>query len=318
MSELRCLVQLARPFLPGDAITYLHSKSVSDITAYKARLALTLTFLHGLVRHLKFPFRTLSAAMVYYQRYYLFNAFSAATCTDVALAALFVASKNEDTIKKLRDIVYAAHTLRGTTPLSDVVEENRKSVLHIEKQMLETVGFDFRTYHSDEYLVRIAKDLGISFDLTYICYMVLFDSLQTEVALKVPAHAVAIASIIIAAKFRKDNLVFPLDSLKYKCPREWVNEAIFDVLDLYINNYNTTCLSESYPDGHEAFMQLRIDMKGELGLQEMHPGALRRDHFFAPKDYAISDSGSARYMLGNQEKRFYKEIDAQNPKRLRT
>lgn len=268
-----------------------------------------LNFLCSLTKSLKFPNRTLETAMIYYQKYYLFNTFSTSTNLDVAITSLFIASKNEDTIKKLRDIIVAANPLRNVSNANDVVEDTKKAILGMEKKMLETLSFDFRTYHVEELLIRIAKDLKLSFDLTYLAYLIAFDSFQTEISLKVPPHATALACIIIAAKFLDVTSIFPLQSTNYHCDRNLVNEALFEILELYINNYNYSNLVNIYPSEQEKFIKIRINLKSENSLQSISEKSLKEDKFFNPKNYSISDNGSARYMLGNQYKRFSKEVE---------
>ncbi|GMM32912.1 Ctk2 protein [Saccharomycopsis crataegensis] len=304
-------VQISRPFLTSKAVKFLQKKTIPDYQTYKQRISHVLSFLLSLTRLLKFPSRTLESAMLYYQRYYLFNHFSTSSNIDVAIAALFIASKNEDTIKKLRDIIAIANPLRNAPNTNEAIEENKKVILNFEKKMLETISFDFRTYHIDELLIRIAKDLKLSVDLTYLAYMIAFDSFQTEVSLKTPQHATAIACIIIAAKFREENSVFPLNSAKYKCDRALVNEALFEILELYINNYNYGSLADMYPNDKESFIKIRINIKNEINLKDLDERSLLNDGFYNIKNYNVSDTGSARYMLGNQEKRFYEEVDAQ-------
>lgn len=304
-------VQLSRPYLTANAISYLHNQTIPDYSIYKQRISQVVNFLSNLTKTLKFPTRTLASAMLYYQKYYLYNNFSTAANLDVAVCALFLASKNEDTIKKLRDIVFAANPLRNISNSNEAVEENRKLVLTIEKKMLETIGFDFRTYHVDEILIKIAKTLGISFDLSYLAYIILYDSYQTEIGLKVPAHAIALALIIIAGKFMEQVDIFPIKSDEFYCDRDLVNEAIFEILELYINNYNYGNLVNIYPNDKEKFIKIRINMKSENQLNIIEDTSLRNDKYFTQKNFAISESGSARYMLGKQLARFYREYDVE-------
>lgn len=58
------------------------------------------------------PVRTFDTAAVYYHKFRFRYPSSEYDFSDVALASLFVACKTEDTIKKSREILCAAHNLR--------------------------------------------------------------------------------------------------------------------------------------------------------------------------------------------------------------
>ncbi|KAG0257670.1 RNA polymerase II C-terminal domain kinase beta subunit, partial [Actinomortierella ambigua] len=78
------------------------------------------------------------------------------------MACLFVSSKVEDTIKKLKDIMMAAYHYRHPDvvdwdPESKEGEEQRKRVLSYEKMVLESICFDFHIVHPYKYIVKFVK-----------------------------------------------------------------------------------------------------------------------------------------------------------------
>ncbi|KAG0315622.1 RNA polymerase II C-terminal domain kinase beta subunit [Dissophora globulifera] len=86
------------------------------------------------------------------------------TGNEVVMACLFVSSKVEDTIKKLKDIMMATYYYRHPDtadwdPESKEGEEQRKRVLSYEKMVLESICFDFRIIHPYRYVIKFVKTM---------------------------------------------------------------------------------------------------------------------------------------------------------------
>lgn len=240
--------------------------------------------------------------MIYYQRYFLFNKFDIAIYYDIAITSIFIASKNEDTIKKLRDIMVVANQIRNTLLNQDQFELYRKKILSLEFKLLETISFDFRIFHVEEFLIKISKTLKIPKDIGYLAWLISYDSYQTEIALKVPPQSIAIACITLATKLKDYEVVIRPDF--YYSSENAVNEALLNMLDLYINSYNYTGLASIYPDFQNKFVEIRIPLSDAQGLKEPPVGVVEGDDYFKDRDFTI---GERRYMLGNQRKRLYSE-----------
>lgn len=241
--------------------------------------------------------------MVYYQRYFLHNKFDTTVYYDIALTALFIASKNEDTIKKLRDIIVIGNQIRNNAMNVEQVELYKKKILRLEFKLLETISFDFRVYHVEEFLVKIGKELGVAKDIAYLGWLISVDSFQTVTLLKVPPHAVAIACLILASRIK--SVEFKCDYRKFHTSEAAVNESLLDLLDLYINSYNYTGLVNFYPDLKNTFIDIKLDYTEIHGLKEQQFSALSKDEYFKDRDFS---NGERRYMLGSQKKRLYNEI----------
>lgn len=248
------------------------------------------------------PTKTLETAMIYYQRYFLFNKFDIAIYYDIAITSIFIASKNEDTIKKLRDIMVVANQIRNTLLNQDQFELYRKKLLSLEFKLLETISFDFRIFHVEEFLIKISKTLKIPKDIGYLAWLISYDSYQTEIALKVPPQSIAIACITLATKLKDYEVSIRPDF--YYSSENAVNEALLSLLDLYINSYNYTGLASIYPDFQNKFVEIRIPLSDAQGLKEPPVGTVEDDDYFKDRDFSI---GERRYMLGNQRKRLYSE-----------
>jgi len=241
--------------------------------------------------------------MIYYQRYFLFNKFDISIYYDIAITSIFIASKNEDTIKKLRDIMIVANQIRNTLLNQDQFEMYRKKLLSLEFKLLETISFDFRLFHVEEFLIKIAKTLKIPKDIGYLAWLIAYDSYQTEIALKVPPQSIAIACITLATRLKDYEVTIRPDF--YYTTENSVNEALLDLLDLYINSYNYTVLAGMHPDYQNKFVEIRIPLSDAHGLKEQDIDIIKDDDYFRDRDFSI---GERRYMLGNQRKRLYSEI----------
>lgn len=72
-----------------------------------------------------------------------------------------MASKIEETIKKLRDIFVVIHSVKHPDSKEldpeQVSEDRRRKIMGYEKLMLETLCFDFQIRHPYEIMVKFVK-----------------------------------------------------------------------------------------------------------------------------------------------------------------
>ena len=284
------VLQISRPFFAPAELSYLHSLTIPDQKklVYNQRKHQVFQFLFQVVRQLKFPLRVLSTAMNYFQRFYLFNMFQNMNDFDtedlekdpftVALTSLFLASKNEDCIKKLRDIQAVANKLREIDETRKVVindsavsysDAQRKAIMAIEYKLLQTIKFDFINGSSipsiDQLVVIFCKQLDIDYKLTFHCWLISFDIMSTPSCLMVPPHCMAMAIVIVTLNLRPRELMTKFSSPEhdaeylskilelidcygdFKCPETLVNEAIIYILDYYVHQMNFSILNEFMP-----------------------------------------------------------------------
>ncbi|KAG0006064.1 RNA polymerase II C-terminal domain kinase beta subunit [Modicella reniformis] len=128
------------------------------------------------------------------------------------MACLFVSSKVEDTIKKLKDIMMATYSYRHPDsadwdPESKVSlqaaiegEEQRKRILSYEKMVLESICFDFRIIHPYKYVIKFVKLMQGSQRLAQQAWDIARASYKIGVCLEYPPHTIAAGSIYLASK----------------------------------------------------------------------------------------------------------------------
>lgn len=90
--------------------------------------------------------------MVFYHRFFAFKSYEEHDRFNIATTALFLASKVEETPRKLKDVVIEAYKTQHTgakvpEPESRDLYERREKVLISERILLQTLGFDLSIEH---------------------------------------------------------------------------------------------------------------------------------------------------------------------------
>lgn len=361
-AKVPTVTQVSRPFFTPAELSYLHSISIPDHKkiAYSQRKHQIFQYVFQIVKALKFPLRVLSTTMNYYQRFYLFNKFEEMTDDDngsdlekdpytVALTCLFLATKNEDCIKKLKDIQAVANRIRDyelDKALSpSFVDLQRKNIMLLEFKLLQVLKFDFingtKSFSVDTLLVQFAKKLGLDYKSSMYAWLISFDLMSTPLGLTIPPHCIALAIIIITLNLKPHDLqnkynqitvdeaaeddhlgdiLERIDSLgDFRCPETLVNEGIIYILDFYIHQMNFSILNDYMPlvdprTGKEQifkFMNLKSNFHDLkiLNEQSCAKPLLQKDAYLRRWDFSVGAKGAARFMLSNKRRRFDKEYD---------
>ncbi|GAA6060972.1 hypothetical protein JCM10212_006554 [Sporobolomyces blumeae] len=113
-------------------------------------------YIERVAQRIGFPRRTIATAQTLYLRFHLHFPLRDFNYQDVSLSALLVASKLEDTLKKLRDIQIAgwqiANVMDGGPGLGEgdqaAQEAHRPNLVGIERLILQTICFSFNLLRS--------------------------------------------------------------------------------------------------------------------------------------------------------------------------
>ncbi|KAK4188097.1 CTD kinase subunit beta [Podospora australis] len=194
---------------------------------------------------LQLPVKTFDTAAIYYHKFRMRFKSSEYNYEDVALASLFVACKAEDTIKKSREILCAAHNLRHSqasekkTPDDKQFESPSRFTVGLERHILETIGFDFRVQYPQKLLVKMLKDTSISFspDFKKDAYHMSVDMYKTFAPIKQTTYTMVLAILELTALLtdvdtKKIHTKFVRPVQRY-IDRGSVLETMLDLLDLY-------------------------------------------------------------------------------------
>lgn len=230
--------------------------------------------------HLQLPIRTFDTAVNYYHKFRLVHKDSEYQYYDAAAAALLTACKIEDTLKKSKEILCAAHNLKVSpaeylSPDDNTFEGPSKIAIGLERLMLEASGFDFRVRYPQKHLIKLCKEARIDKDVSRVAYNMLIDLYKTFAPIKVSCAAMAFACIELATLVleKQHSAIHGERSPKYRrwrTSRAEVIEAILDLLDLYTHFQKSSIVGP----GHaiEKFLQIRLKLNQEV---EHHPPLTR-------------------------------------------
>ena len=269
--QSRVTIQLSQPYLDQAQIDALSTRSrsrgMNESTETMSRLAAG-DLMQTLGRSLSFPCRTIGTSMMVWNRFHLDHAMSDYRLEEVAVAAVFVASKLEDTPRKAREVLIAAHDLRhphGPTlqPESQALEEQRRRVLGLERMMLETESFDFRRSHAHVYTVKFARRLqGVPRRVARRAWDVCSDAYRTWLPFKLPAHVIGAASLCVAASLVEETEC-RIDLGLLRCKERDVDLAMVDLYDLYLLCGPRTLVGPVF--GQDRLLELKARLNRRIG-----------------------------------------------------
>ncbi|KXS10989.1 cyclin-like protein [Gonapodya prolifera JEL478] len=114
-------------------------------------------------RCLRLPWRTHATAKALFNRFYATHAMTTAEfpTVHVAQGCLFISCKIEETNKKLKEIIVEyGKEFNQKEPDEMDCERTKKEYLNIERVVLETIGFDFRIFHPQKFVIKFCDKLS--------------------------------------------------------------------------------------------------------------------------------------------------------------
>ncbi|OBT78935.1 hypothetical protein VF21_02841 [Pseudogymnoascus sp. 05NY08] len=220
-------------------------------------------------RALQLPVRTFDTAVIYYHKFRLVHRDTEYASTDAAAAALFAACKIEDTLKKSREILCAAHNLKTSSPSEHLAPDDSvfdgpsKTIIGLERLMLEASGFDYRNRYPQKYLIKLGRRCQLDKDVVKLAYKMMLDLYRTFAPLKVTSSAMSFACLELSCRLlsKQEDHLAAFDKTKWRVPREHVMEGMLDLLELYTHFQKATKLGSQYTI--ERFIGIRIALNQE-------------------------------------------------------
>lgn len=215
------------------------------------------------------PVRTFDTAVIYYHKFRLVHRDTEYASTDAAAAALFAACKIEDTLKKSREILCAAHNLKTSSPSEHLAPDDSvfdgpsKTIIGLERLMLEASGFDYRNRYPQKYLIKLGRRCQLDKDVVKLAYKMMLDLYRTFAPLKVTSSAMSFACLELSCRLlsKQESLLAAFDKTKWRVPRAHVMEGMLDLLELYTHFQKATKLGSQYTI--ERFISIRIALNQE-------------------------------------------------------
>ncbi|KAI8089340.1 cyclin-like protein [Halteromyces radiatus] len=229
-------------------------------------------FIQQVGKRLGFPQTTISTSQALYHRFYLYHSIRNFQPLDLCITCLFVGSKIEETIKRLKDIYIVAHSVRHPKSQElepdEIPEDRIRRINEYEKLLLETLCFNFQIKHPYEYIVKFARHIqelqGLDGkQLAKKAYSLAVDSYRMTLCLEYPAHTIAAGCIYLASKLwqQEDSKFGGLDKnesweKRFLSRLEDVKDVGRKILDYYISKPNEFGPSIQY-------MQIKIQLNEE-------------------------------------------------------
>ena len=111
---------------------------------------------------------------MFYHRFYARESYEVYERFQVATTCLFLASKVEETPKKLRDVIIETYKIQHSTSVPPESDQDlwrlKEQVLICERELLRVLGFDLSVEHAYRPLLAYIKSISGTRDLAQIAW----------------------------------------------------------------------------------------------------------------------------------------------------
>jgi len=175
----------------------------------------TCAFLQESGQKLRLPQLSIATAIVFYHRFYARESYENYERFQVATTCLFLASKVEETPRKLRDVIVESYKVQHNTVQPPENDQEffrlKEQVLICERELLRVLGFDLAVEHAYRPLLAYVKSISGPRDLAQIAWNFINDSLRTTICLQYAPRCVAAAAAVMASEYLESKQrPFPL------------------------------------------------------------------------------------------------------------
>ncbi|EDN03501.1 predicted protein [Histoplasma mississippiense (nom. inval.)] len=205
-------IQVAKPYVFERTVhECIAATGVDQLREDNIRLQ-GVTWIDNFRKALHLPVRTFNTAAIYYHKFRLVHPESEYNYLDAAAAALFIACKIEDTLKKSRDILCSAYNLKlppaeHLSADDPLFESHSRGIIGLERLMLESSGFDFRNRHPQKPLIKLIKHFNFDKNskTSRVAYGMSLDLYRTFAPLKQTSATMAFACLELAGRLLNDR-----------------------------------------------------------------------------------------------------------------
>ncbi|MCJ1255288.1 RNA polymerase II C-terminal domain kinase beta subunit [Lignoscripta atroalba] len=268
-------IQVAKPYVFEQKLQEcMIATGVTEAKEDNIRLQ-GIAWIDSVRKTLQLPVRTYNTAAVYYHKFRLVHADNEYGYIDAAAAALFTACKIEDTLKKSKEILCAAYNSKLTpaeqvSPDDPMFESPSKSIIGLERLMLEASGFDFRNRYPQKLLLKLAKYYDVDRETVgKTAYNMSLDLYRTFAPIKQTTPTMAIACVELSGRLLEQNIE-ELEAgnghKQWRTSRPEVMETLLDLLDLYTHHRASTIVGQDH--AIETFIAIRITLNQEASANK--------------------------------------------------
>eukprot|EP01122_Echinamoeba_exundans_P007351 TRINITY_DN2241_c0_g1_i1.p1 TRINITY_DN2241_c0_g1~~TRINITY_DN2241_c0_g1_i1.p1 ORF type:complete len:531 (-),score=88.09 TRINITY_DN2241_c0_g1_i1:57-1649(-) len=249
--------EIEKPVRPGGTSPRTALKLRAEVAKFIRQL--------GSIEYLDIPQLTIATATLYMHRFFLRRDFADHNREIVALAAILLAGKVEESPRKLKMILSKANQLIRKLEKEDMAYANseecmrmREKVLIAERILLQTISFDLMVEHPYRYLKPFAMQVAVPAHLQALpdqerpqailefrqgivqrAWNFVNDSFTTTLCLQYPAKAIATAASYLACRTLNIDAQATSDGKPFYEVMDVVpaqlEDIINQILDLYTN-----------------------------------------------------------------------------------
>ncbi len=167
-----------------------------------------INFIIAICTGIKLPRMSILTASVFFHRFYMRNSFKTVHQYELAATAVFLATKVEESHRKLRDLIRISAKIASKNPQLQIDEQTkefwkwRDLILNHEIKLLEALCFDLEIDSPYEMLTDISRDLNPSVDdlkKLNVAWIFVDESTRTTLCLTHNFTTLAVAAIYYAA-----------------------------------------------------------------------------------------------------------------------
>ncbi|KNC49456.1 cyclin [Thecamonas trahens ATCC 50062] len=194
---------------------------------------------------LNVPTLAKATAVLFFHRFFLRRSFKKHDAWLVAVTCLFLATKVEESSKKLRNVVDMAFEQRypGEARDDSKLFQLKEQILIHERKVLQTLAFDLTVVHPYKDLMPMASDIHASRELAQSAWSFINDSLSMTLCLRYQPREVAAAAIYLSALHQKVNLDEKLEGKSWidivGVPLKTLEMISNEILDMYARHGGT-------------------------------------------------------------------------------
>lgn len=202
---------------------------------------------------------TISSAIVYMHRFYVYHSFTKFHRNEIAAAALFLAAKVESQPRLLKDILKAQHSCLGTNgpdPESKEYAEVAENLLLCESILLQTIAFETNIQHPHPHVIKLCQLLHTPRDISQAAYLLATNSLHlTSMCLQYKPQVVACFCVQLAYQWA--NHPIPSSTGNYQ---HW-----YEAVDKFVT---TALLNQMTKEFLDIYDRSETRLKTQLRLYE--------------------------------------------------
>merc|ERR1712226_285126 len=165
---------------------------------------------------LKLPQVAMATGCVLFQRFFYAKSLVRYPFDHVAMACIGLASKIEESPRRVRDIINVFHHIKqirnGRTIQPMVLDQHyinlKNQIIKAERRVLKELGFCVHVKHPHKIIVMYLKWLELDSyrELLQMSWNFMNDSLRTDVFVRYPPETIAVACIYLSARKLKEPL----------------------------------------------------------------------------------------------------------------